>query len=52
MLERMGWQRVAVTFTVKSGEEIPEPKDIKNETKLIIYKRVTVSTEFGPSNAN
>lgn len=45
-LAELGWESVAVSTYVSSGEEIPPPIDVKETFGLDCFNRITVSLKF------
>ena len=45
MISELGWECVAVSTYVASGQDIPEPEKPKENFGLKVYSRVTVSTK-------
>lgn len=43
LISELGWECVAVSIFVSSGQEIPPPIEVKESHGLKIFKRVTVS---------
>ena len=45
-MAELGWQSVAITTYVTSGDEIPPPIEIKDSFGLECFQRVTVSWKY------
>lgn len=45
-MAELGWQSVAITTYVSSGDEIPPPIDIKDSFGLECFQRVTVRLKY------